>query len=67
MRCISCNGDVPGLNFCKESFCKSYDECVRKLHQNYFKHKNSAFFEFPNQDLNKIKREHPRAKIIRLD
>lgn len=60
-------GDIPGLSFCKESFCHSYDECLRKLQKNYAENKNRAFFEYPNQNLNKIKREHPKANIIRLD
>lgn len=60
-------GDIPGLSFCKENFCHSYDECIRKLQKNYAENKNRAFFEYPNQNLNKIKREHPKAKIIRLD
>lgn len=60
-------GDIPGLNFCKESFCHSYDECLRKLQKNYVENQSRAFFEYPNQNLNKIKKEHPKAKIIRLD
>lgn len=60
-------GDIPGLDFCKEHMCNSYEECLRKLRKNYEERRSRAFFEYPNQNLNKIKREHPKANIVKID
>ena len=60
-------GEIPGINFSKVSLCDSYEECVRKLREKYYKESSSAFFDVPVQDIEKIRREHPKAHIIDLD
>lgn len=61
------DGDIPGLSFCRVDMCDSYDECLRKLRNNYAEMRSRAFFKFPNQNLNMIKYEHPNAEIVKID
>lgn len=64
---FSYEGDIPGLSFCRVSFADSYEDCIEKLQQNLNERRErSAFFEPPRQDVEKIRQDHPRAKIIKL-
>lgn len=60
------NGEIPGISFSKASLCKSYQECLDELIENFRQEKEKAFFKPPKQDINEIRRNHPNAKIIRL-
>ena len=60
------SGEIPGISFSKVSLCDSYDECLNKLTAILTENKNKAFYKPPVQDLNEIRKNHPKAKIIRL-
>jgi len=61
------NGGIPGLDFCEARMCHSYDDCVDELMKKFRDKKRSHFYEPPVQNLNEIKRRHPKAEIIRID
>lgn len=60
-------GEIPGITFSKVTLCKSYKECKDKLRAKFYEEKTRAFYKPPVQDIDKIEREHPRAKIIVID
>ena len=64
---FSYEGDIPGLNFCRVTFANSYEDCIRQLQQKLDESKQrSMFYKPPKQEVEKIRRDHPRAKIIKL-
>ncbi len=60
------NGEIPGITFGKANLCTSYEECVTKLREIANNERSKAFFEAPNQNLEEIRKAHPKAKIIEL-
>lgn len=59
-------GEIPGITFGNARLCDSYEECVGKLKEIARKERGKAFYEKPHQDLRKIKKEHPKGKIIKV-
>lgn len=60
------SGDIPGLPFAKATLCDSYEQCLETLQANFDEEKEKAFYEKPIQDLEKVRKSHPKAKFIEL-
>lgn len=60
------SGDVPGIPFAKATLCDSYEECLESLQASFDEEKEKAFYEKPTQDLEKVRKQHPKAKFIEL-
>lgn len=60
-------GEIPGISFSRVFLCYSFEECMKILREKYYNAKSKAFFERPIQDIEKIRREHPNAKIFEIE
>lgn len=59
-------GDIPGFPFAKATLCDSYEQCLETLQENFDEEKEKPYYEKPIQDLEKVRKNHPKAKFIQL-
>lgn len=60
------SGDIPGIPFARVSLCDSYNECLESLQESFDEEKEKPFYEKPIQDLEGVRKQHPKATFIEL-